>query len=82
MKMNEINVREKMVLVADWLGWQDEYLSTGLKSFRDAEKLYDAAMKSEDEEMGEMADLWAPAMFRKVIGYNPFALALKKCNAA
>lgn len=36
-----MNAREKLAAVADWLGWQDETLSAGLRTAEDALKLYD-----------------------------------------
>lgn len=62
------NVRERMVLVADWLGWQDEELSVGLKSMADAEKMYLAAIGG---DLSEMADEWEPKQRINLIGYDP-----------
>jgi len=63
------NAREILVIVADWLGWQDETLSDGLKSPRDALKLWEYAQSHPD--LHEMADQWHPKILRYVLGYNP-----------
>lgn len=39
--MSKLNAREYLEAVENWLGWQDENLSQGLKSPQDAIKLYD-----------------------------------------
>lgn len=39
--MNELNAREKLEAVANWLAYQHENLSDGLKTPQDAIKLYD-----------------------------------------
>lgn len=75
--MSEQNAREKLLAVANWLGWQDENLSEGLKSPQDAIKLYDYWQEHEDT-LPEMADeeqddddRWV-FMFRKhALGYDP-----------
>lgn len=35
-----MNAREELAAVADWLGWQEETMSDGLKSMEDAIKLW------------------------------------------
>jgi hypothetical protein len=52
--MNTLNTREKIAAVADWLGWQEETLSYGLRCVEDAFKLYDYWQSNED--LPEMAD--------------------------
>lgn len=64
------NTREKMLLVADWLGWQDEQMSFGLRSMRDAEELYDEAMAGDNE----MAEDWTSAARKRVLGYDPMSV--------
>ena len=64
------NAREILVIVADWLGWQDEALSDGLKSPKDALKLWEYAQAHTD--LHEMADQWHPKVLRDALGYNPF----------
>lgn len=66
-----MNAREKLAHVADWLGWQDENLSFGLKNAKDALKLYDYAEAHHD--LGEMADEWPASHLRKAVGYNPMS---------
>lgn len=66
------NVREKLKLVADWLGDQDEQLSFGLRSTDDGITLYDAAMSSMNN-LGEMADEWTEAERIRLLGYDPMA---------
>ena len=70
------NTREKMTFIVEWLGWQNESMSYGLKSVRDAEMLYDYWQAHDD--LPEMADgydddngnLLAPRRI-KAIGYDP-----------
>lgn len=71
------NVRENMELISNWLGWQSEDLSDGLKSIADAEKLYNYWFFERDD-LPEMADDCYDdegrllAMFRvKALGYDP-----------
>lgn len=74
-----MNVRAKMALVADWLGWQDEDLSCGLKSIEDAVKLYDYWQTN--NFLPEMADIdfddegneVGPKHRVKALGYDPLA---------
>jgi hypothetical protein len=66
---NAINARETLVIVADWLGWQNEYLSDGLKSPYDAVKLWEYAQANPD--LGEMADEWPSKALRSALGYDP-----------
>jgi len=63
------NAREILVIVADWLGWQDETLSDGLKSPCDAIKLWEYAQAHPD--LHEMADEWPNRVLRDALGYNP-----------
>lgn len=75
--MSELNAREKLLAIADWLGWQNEDLSFGLKSPEDAVKLYnywqehaDTLPEMADEEKDD-AGRWL-FMFRKhALGYDP-----------
>lgn len=75
--MSELNAREKLLAIADWLGWQNEDLSFGLKSPQDAIKLYNYWQERADT-LPEMADeeqddegRWM-FMFRKhALGYDP-----------
>ncbi|QPI14712.1 hypothetical protein GECvBMG_gp168 [Salmonella phage GEC_vB_MG] len=77
MIMTELNAREKLLAIADWLGWQNENLSFGLKSPEDAVKLYNYWQERADS-LPEMADdeqddegRWL-FMFRKAaLGYDP-----------
>jgi hypothetical protein len=68
-----MNARELLAAVADWLGWQDEDMSYGLKSGEDALKLY--AYAQAHDELGEMADEWEPKDRKKALGYDPLAVA-------
>lgn len=63
------NAREILAIVENWLGWQDEALSDGLKSPRDAIKLWEYAQAHPD--MHEMADQWPRRVLRDALGYNP-----------
>lgn len=77
--MSELNAREKLLAIADWLGWQNEDLSFGLKSPEDAVKLHNYWQERADT-LPEMADdekddegRWM-FMFRKhALGYDPLA---------
>lgn len=79
--MNDLNAREKLLAVADWLGWQNENLSSGLKSAEDALKLYNYWQEHADN-LPELADdeqdengRWL-FMFRKAaLGYDPMGHA-------
>ena len=53
----DLNVREQMHLVEDWLGWQIEDLSFGLHSPADAIKLYEHSLRY-SHKLHEMADEW------------------------
>lgn len=63
-----MNTREKLLAIADWIGWQEEVMSDGLRSVTDAEKLYDVAMRG---ELPEMADEWEEQQRIDVLGYDP-----------
>ena len=65
-----MNAREILKATADWLGWQHEALSFGLKSAEDGIKLYQYAQ--DHPELEEFAEDWLPRDLRKALGYNPF----------
>lgn len=79
--MSKPNAREELVAAADWLGWQDESLSDGIKSAEDAIKLWRhwqanpdlPEMADEDEvSFGGVADTIDIAAIRvAVLGYDP-----------
>ena len=71
------NAREKLAAIANWLGWQHENLSYGLKTPEDAIKLYDY-WDVRGDTLPEMADEFIDddgrfmAIFRKdALGYDP-----------
>lgn len=75
--MENLNVREKFVLMAAWYGWQNEILSDGLKSIDDAIKLYEYwqangdnlpefADEDYDDDNQDIADVR-----EKLLGYDP-----------
>lgn len=64
-----MNARELLEAAADWLGWQDEDLSFGLRSAQDGLRLYDYAQRH--PELPEMADEWTSAQRVKALGYEP-----------
>lgn len=64
-----MNTRETLALIADWLGWQEETLSFGLRNAFDALRLYDYAQAHPD--LGEMADEWEPCDRIAALGYDP-----------
>lgn len=77
--MSEQNAREKLLAVANWLGWQDENLSEGLKSPEDAIRLYDYWV-AHDDDLPEMADEYQDdegrfmCVFREgILGYDPLS---------
>lgn len=67
-----MNAREQLAAVADWLGWQHENLSFGLRSSMDALRLYDYAQAHPD--LAEMADEWKPRSRIAALGYDPLAV--------
>lgn len=64
-----MNAREQLKAVADWLGWQDESLSFGLRHSMDALRLYDYAQSNPD--LPEMADEWESEQRGLALGYDP-----------
>lgn len=66
-----MNARERLENVAQWLGWQDEQLSAGLKNSFDALRLYDYAQAN--PELDEMAEGWDPEHRIAALGYDPLA---------
>lgn len=65
-----MNARETLAHIADWLGWQEEALSFGLRNAFDALRLYDHWQAHEDT-LGEMADEWKPKDRIAALGYDP-----------
>jgi hypothetical protein len=68
-----MNARQQIAAIAEWLGWQEESLSFGLRNSMDALRLYDYAQAHPN--LPEMADEWRPQSLVAALGYNPFALA-------
>jgi len=66
-----MNARERLEAVFNWLGWQDEQLSAGLKNSFDALRLFDYAQANPD--LSEMADEWNEKHLIAAVGYNPLA---------
>lgn len=66
-----MNARETLVHVADWLGWQDEHLSSGMRNAFDALRLYDYWL-AHQETLPEMADEWDEKRRIAALGYDPF----------
>lgn len=62
--------RQMLKHVADWLGDQDEHLSSGLKNAFDGLRLYDYA-QSHADTLGEYADEWEPEHRIAALGYDP-----------
>jgi len=75
--IKENNPREILVLVADWLAWQTEALSDGLKCPQDAIKLWMYAI-THDDTFCEMADEWDDSHLIAALGYNPLERARKE----
>lgn len=70
-----MNSRETLAHVADWLGWQEEQLSYGMKNAFDALRLYDYWMDHQ-ETLPEMADEWDEKDRIAALGYDP----MESCN--
>lgn len=79
-----MNAREKLLAVAEWLGWQDENLSAGLRCAEDGIKLHaywqeradtlpEMADESHDDDGNEVAPHRVAA-----IGYDPMTEPLHK----
>lgn len=66
---NTYNARVQLADVAEWLGWQDESFSFGLRSSLDALRLYDYAQAH--PELPEMAEEWETEDLEAAIGYDP-----------
>lgn len=64
------NAREMLDTVEDWLGYQEETLSFGLRNAFDALRLYDYWLAHEDT-LNEMADEWEPEDRIAALGYDP-----------
>lgn len=64
-----MNAREQLLHIADWLGWQDESLSFGLRNSMDALRLYDYAQAHPN--LPEMADTWTSRSRVAALGYDP-----------
>lgn len=64
------NAREMLGVVEDWLGYQDEDLSFGLRNAFDALRLYDHWLAHEDT-LVEMADEWEQKDRIAALGYDP-----------
>lgn len=69
-----MNARERLAAAADWLGYNEEQLSFGLRSAFDALRLYDYAQAH--PELNEMADEWEESHLIAALGYSPFELDL------
>ena len=66
-----MNAREQLAAVADWLGWQEESLSFGLRNSMDALRLHDYAQAH--PTLPEMADEWKPRQRIAALGYDPLS---------
>ena len=72
---DDMNAREQLEACANWLSYQLEDMSYGLKSPEDGLNLW-RHMKANDD-LPELADEWDAADRIKAIGYCPF----QNCNA-
>lgn len=75
-EFSNLNAREQLKSVENWLGWQSENLSAGLQSPEDALKLYRGWLN--DSELPEMADDSTDddgkdlaAVRVRILGYDP-----------
>lgn len=64
-----MNARERLAAAAEWLGWNDEDLSAGLRNAFDGLRLYDYAQARDD--LPEMADEWEAKERINALGYDP-----------
>ncbi|QYW02188.1 hypothetical protein CPT_Sonora_087 [Stenotrophomonas phage Sonora] len=76
---DKLNAREELEAAEQWLGWQDEDLSVGLKSAEDGLKLW--RYWQANPNLPEMADddeegYDVPAIRKQVLGYDPMDRAL------
>ena len=83
-----MNAREQLASAADWLGWQDENLSMGLKSAADGLRLWvywqahaDLLPEMADEECSEIKGTVASHR-RKALGYDPLSAARQRVALA
>lgn len=67
-----MNSRQRLVSVANWLGFQDEDLSAKLRNAFDALRLYDYA--EANCYLPEMADEWEPEHRKAALGYDPLEM--------
>lgn len=67
-----MNARERLAAAAEWLGWNHEQLSFGLRNAFDALRLHDYAMARPD--LPEMADEWEEKDLIAALGYSPWAV--------
>lgn len=67
-----MNARERLTAAADWLGYNHEQLSFGLRNAFDALRLYDYAQAHPC--LPEMADEWDEPDLVAALGYSPFEL--------
>lgn len=65
-----MNSRETLAHIADWLGWQDETLSSGLHNSFDALRLYDY-WQTHENRLDEAADEWESSERVAALGYDP-----------
>lgn len=70
-RSNTYNARVQLADVAEWLGWQNETLSFGLRNSFDALRLYDYAQAH--PELPEMAEEWETEDLEAAIGYDPMS---------
>lgn len=85
-----INAREELLAAADWLAFQHEDLSFGIKSAEDAIKIWRYWRKHEQaEELPEFCDECDSdadrkrllAHTKKALGYDPWIRAIEIANA-
>ncbi len=77
----EMNARELLINISDWLGNQNEALSDGFRCMEDAVKLYDYWVKQQlipfnvpefaDEEIDELPKGSIRKHRIKALGYDP-----------
>jgi hypothetical protein len=69
-----MNARERLAAAAEWLGYNHEQLSFGLRNAFDALRLYDYAQAHPN--LPEMADDWEESDLIAALGYSPLTEAI------
>ena len=69
--MTKSNPIQDLSAIVNWYNWQHVSMHSGLKSTRDAIKLYRYARLKSNHELVEFADEWPASERIKALGYDP-----------